>query len=53
MTCPQCGMGFEPKRKEQKYCSHECMYIVLRSERKGWFVEKRINPNFVNIGKTR
>lgn len=23
MTCPQCGIDFKPKRKEQKYCSKD------------------------------
>lgn len=46
MTCPQCGMKFTPKRKEQKYCSTECSYIDLREKQKGWFAEKRINPKY-------
>jgi endogenous inhibitor of DNA gyrase (YacG/DUF329 family) len=44
MTCPQCGNEFTPKRKEQKYCSTDCLYINLRVEKRGWFAEKRINP---------
>jgi len=46
MTCPQCGMNFEPKRKEQKYCSCQCAYIAIREEKRGWFVDKRSNPTY-------
>jgi len=46
MTCPQCGIDFIPKRKEQKYCSYDCSYIALRLEKKGWFCDKRVNPDY-------
>lgn len=47
MTCQQCGKEFESEDKNQKYCSCECAYINFRVEKKGWFAEKRINPNYL------
>lgn len=47
MICQQCGKKFESKDKHQKYCSTDCMYINFRVEKKGWFVDKMINPNYL------
>lgn len=37
MICPKCQRHFEPKRKEQVYCSQDCARQVMREQKVGWY----------------